>query len=581
MKTKGKMVGRKDSRADQGRWNKGRWDKDGMDRDLPHGRFASLAGPWALIFSLLAVTFPVFDVDLYWHLANGRAMRLLGGIVNEEVLSFTHPGVPFVNHEWLAQWMFFGLWDRWGWAGLMGLKLLLVALVVALLFRTARLEGAAPWNAALVTCVAVMAGFFRFHVRPELFSLAGLALLQFLLLRHRRRPTGSLLWSLPVLFLVWDWLHGAAIGWLYLAGFALFMNVRRFYPGKNRETPCSRALLKTLNPAGLATVAVSLINPYGLRSYGHFWTLATGAHGADRILELQPVWRNPGDHLLLLLVLILVVLKLVFRPRHQEGVLSFLAAIFVVAAIRYLRFAEMSLIVLVPFVAQLMSGRPQPSRRGLRRDRVGLALAGVWLVLGLVFLQEKVLAARGTVSAGGTYVLPSQTAWGWGTNDFLIPRGTADFVRRHGLAGEYYNNANLGGYLAFALGPERKIFQFNMPPIFGDVTAMMNNPAAFASYGLDLGFAGDPGEFRQLFSQEDWACVYNDYVSSLMVRRVPRFQGIIQRYEVRHFRTLEQLARDPAVRKRLVFEMTVYLECMPDERVREILDRIVARYPGG
>lgn len=553
-----------------------------MVGNASHGSLSSLAGPVTWLFSVLAVTFPVFDVDLYWHLANGRAMRELGRIVNEEVLSFTHQGVPFVNHEWLAQWVFFGLWETGGWVGLMGLKLLLASAVSFLLYRTARLMGASPWNSSLVTCVAVMAGFFRFHVRPELFSLLGLALLQYLLLKYRQNQKGEVLWGLPALFLIWDWLHGAVIGLAYLVAFVTLMNILPLLSRMNRVSKTTQVRLKPLNLALLATMLATLINPYGLRSYEHFWVLASGTHGSDRILELQPVWRNIGEHPLLVVVLLLVSLRLVLRPGRGDRVLSLMAALFTLEAIRYLRFAEVSLIVLVPFVAHWLSSWKTRGGVSLRNDHPRMVMAGAWVILCLVFLQEKVVKGRATLSGAGTYALPSQTAFGWGTHDYLTPKGSACFFQRLNLSGDYYNNANLGGYLAFALGPERKIFQFNMPPVFGDVKGMVKDPAQFRSRGLEVGFAGDQQELGRLFPSKAWACVYNDYVSSLMVKRVPRFADLIQKYEVRYFlpemtdSTLLQLAQTPEVRNRLLFEMAVYLECMEDPRILKVYEKIIA-----
>ena len=60
-----------------------------------------------LISVVIVVLYPVFDYDLYWHLANGREMLSTGHIVNEERFSYTAFGIPFSNHEWLSQILFF------------------------------------------------------------------------------------------------------------------------------------------------------------------------------------------------------------------------------------------------------------------------------------------------------------------------------------------------------------------------------------------------------------------------------------------------------------------------------------------
>ena len=83
-----------------------------------------------LLSVALVVLYPVFDYDLYWHLANGREMLSTGHIVNEERFSYTAFGTPFSNHEWLSQILFFLIYDQWGGGGLLALKMLLTLVIV-------------------------------------------------------------------------------------------------------------------------------------------------------------------------------------------------------------------------------------------------------------------------------------------------------------------------------------------------------------------------------------------------------------------------------------------------------------------
>jgi len=139
----------------------------------------------ALIGALIIVLYPVIDYDLYWHLANGREMVKGGRVISEEVFSFTHFGEKFENHEWLAQVIFYLIWQSVGPYGLLGLKLLAAALVVLIGYRTARTQGCQPWLAALLCVFAVLAGQLHYTERPELFSLLNIALLGFILYGYR------------------------------------------------------------------------------------------------------------------------------------------------------------------------------------------------------------------------------------------------------------------------------------------------------------------------------------------------------------------------------------------------------------
>ena len=60
----------------------------------------------SFLFVALLVFYRIQDADFFWHIANGKAMIELGRIVNEEIFSYTRPGVIFSNHEWLSQILF-------------------------------------------------------------------------------------------------------------------------------------------------------------------------------------------------------------------------------------------------------------------------------------------------------------------------------------------------------------------------------------------------------------------------------------------------------------------------------------------
>ncbi len=134
-------------------------------------------------------------------------------IINEDIVSFTHFGQPFVNHEWLSQVSFFFFWDRFGPLGLLLFKLLIFSLI--------------------------------FHTCHRTSSMLGLA---------------------------------------FFAVFLVAENVKQIWrvgggPGQKR-----RGGVGGLNVCFLGTLIVMALNPYGLRSYGHFLVLASGGQGADSIV---------------------------------------------------------------------------------------------------------------------------------------------------------------------------------------------------------------------------------------------------------------------------------------------------------
>ena len=79
------------------------------------------------ILALYAASQDVTGEDLWWHLATGRYILEHGEIPTRDVFSFTYPGAPWFNQEWLAQVLFFDLFRRGGGTALVAFKVLVAA----------------------------------------------------------------------------------------------------------------------------------------------------------------------------------------------------------------------------------------------------------------------------------------------------------------------------------------------------------------------------------------------------------------------------------------------------------------------
>lgn len=534
--------------------------------------------PVALAIALALVTYPIFDLDLFWHLANGRAMVQNGHIINSEAFSFTHFGEPFINHAWLAEVLFFRAWAAQGTVGLYAVKATVVLLTAWLLWRTMRKAGLAARDALPLVPLVVLAGLERFHVRPEMFSILGITALAAALEAVKSARIGRReVWLVPALFAVWDWTHGAIIGWAYLLVFIGGEHLRRLRGSAAGAVPLSR-----LNLCLGLTLLVGLINPYGPRSYGHFLVLAGGVSGADRILELQPLWDQTGSAVPFA-ALLLVALVLAAAVRYGMDLTDgLLATFFTLAALRYGRLAAVAAIVVGLVVSKVLA--EARCRKGRARVLGRGAITVMWATLLLAGMAAKFGDHLHVQSADEPYLLPPEVRAGFGLDELRMPAAAVRFVLDMGLNGNIYNNGNLGGYLAYHLAPRQRIFQYNMPPIFGDTTRFVREPLLLARWDIVYAFAGTTGELTKLFPPQEWAWVFSDYVSTVVVRRTPAHADLIRRYELRCFSpeqpldVYRALAADPNRRARLAFEMGVYLTYAEDARIAERWTHLLEQY---
>ena len=93
---------------------------------------------FTLIFGLLAVflihSFDSIGQDIGRHLRLGEIIWQIKEVPKTNLFSYTEPDFPFINHHWLSEVIFFGVYSIAGFTGLILLKIFVVLAVFLLLF---------------------------------------------------------------------------------------------------------------------------------------------------------------------------------------------------------------------------------------------------------------------------------------------------------------------------------------------------------------------------------------------------------------------------------------------------------------
>src|SRR5262245_50644004 len=114
------------------------------------------------------------DPGTFWHTTTGEQI-LANGFIRSDPYTFTFGGTWWVPFQWLGE-VAMALAHRAGGfdTQLLGAVTLLAAVFGWLAARLLR-TGVRPLIASLVVALAVAAAALHFHVRPHLFTIAGLA----------------------------------------------------------------------------------------------------------------------------------------------------------------------------------------------------------------------------------------------------------------------------------------------------------------------------------------------------------------------------------------------------------------------
>lgn len=479
-----------------------------------------------------------YEPDLWWHLAQGREIAA-GNLPRTNLFSFTHPDFPQPSTSWLFDLGAYALWQLGGAVGIQLGQTIVVFLTLALLFAACRQRCGITASLAVVTF-----GFFilepRALPRPHTVSFAGMAACALFIERAQaQRRARPLLWAVPLLVL-WSNLHVESLfGLAFLGCFAIGVAIQ---PGDLPRALGVRALLVT----GLCATAV-LINPYG---FGLVRYLADNARVPQviRIAELQPPYLpNYGPFFVYLIATLGLLLLQGSRRRLWETLAS---GFFALLAVRYLRFTPLLLCATAPLVAA----------------RLAATAGRSWaLPIGALFVGA--LVARlgpatwvQQIGIGTESLAPAE----------IIPRGAAAFARRVGLRGPLFNSNNIGGYLIWELYPQARVFQDSRLQAypaqhFRDIMEAYGWQARWDRLvaGVDWAVLSVPranelsGAGR--FPGREWATVYWDDASEILVRRNGAFAALIAANEYRVLRPgfdpFAPLPADVTVAERLEAEV--------------------------
>ena len=373
---------------------------------------------------------PIYEPDLWWHLAQGRE-NIAGGIVRNNVFSFTYPEYRQRYTSWLFDTGAYLGWRTAGPAAIQLLQTLTLTTALVTLFAACR-KRAPAWASASV----LLLGFFvlepRAIPRPHLVSFAGMALCTLLIeCAAARRSAAPLRWAI-VLIAIWSNFHVECVfGVLLLGTFALSEAIlpRRLTRAEAWKAVAVAAL------GGLATLA----NPYGWGLLAYLYeNLSVPAILA--ISELQPP-RLPAYRAFYAFAA-LGALLLAVEPRRLTLSEAATAILFSSLGFLHLRETPLAVFAAAPILASRLEAL---TRYGLDYR----AIAFTMLLASLTMSRIPLPLLMTGFTVGRDAVEPPR---------FFSAAGV-DFATRAGLEGPLFNSQNLGGYLAWMMYPRVRVFQ--------------------------------------------------------------------------------------------------------------------------
>jgi hypothetical protein len=329
----------------------------------------------------------VADPDLWGHIRFGQDILRTGSIIQRDDYSYRTGGHPWINHEWLSEVIFAGLYDHAGTAGLIVLKVLLGLVLLWLCYAHLRRHRLGPLLSVLL--LALVAFPFRMGlgtIRPQLFTYL-LFLIQLVVLERWNEEGGYGIWVLPVVYSFWVNLHGGVLAGIGALGIWVIVRVAE---GLGKQAGPLSHRLGRLTPIGLLCAACGLAllaNPYRVAIVE--FLIRTGTVPRPEIDEWAPIGLTSFPGLLFLGVLAIGVLGLTYSTRKRDPAATLIwiatAIMPMVSQRHYPLFALALVIVIGEHIADVGNRwlPPMLSRFGNSRLTASACLAAAALLFGL------------------------------------------------------------------------------------------------------------------------------------------------------------------------------------------------------
>jgi hypothetical protein len=462
------------------------------------------------------------DNDLWGHVLYGQRMLHLGAIEMRETLSWTAAGLPWINHEVLAEVVMGLAHQLAGGTGLWILMMGLASITLGLAWHAgAGTDRTRRLIAAALLALSTNSIALGYSMRPQLFTYLFLVIL--LLALRCLFSTRSVRWAfvLPLLLALWANTHGGFLaGWLIVMVTVTVEVVGSFRPTLLRRLRCEPAGLKPLLLVNIAlgsTLALAA-NPWGLKLVQ--WTFETIRLPRPDIYEWRPMplalASAPFFSVLLLGALAWAISR---QPRRLwEMAVWVMLGLMAIQHQRHAPLFGLASLVLLPVHLQDLLTRLAAGTVALRAAIQRPAIAVV---------SALVLLASGSWCLQASRSVPRQYPFRMEVPRALFPVSAIEYMRAHDLTGNTFTFFDWGQQVLWELPDNPVSFDGRLDTVYPkEIMDAHWRLYAGEDPGLDLPllyakYALLPTGSRSviLLASKGWSVLYEDPLATVLTSR--------------------------------------------------------------
>lgn len=404
------------------------------------------------------------DGDTGWHVRTGEWILANGQVPHQDIFSYTRAGQPWFAWEWISDILFGWLQQHAGMAAVVLASIAIVCVTSVLLFRLLLRKCGNPLLSIAIMFLVTGGTAVHWLARPHLFTLL-FTVIFYSILERVKEGNVKLLWSLPVLMVLWTNLHGGFFVGIILVGAYAAGELAGavFNPEADERALALRRSLPYFATAGLC-FAATFINPYFYHLHTHIYEYLTDKYQYKNIVEFQSFDFHHPVRMYFEPMLALGVAAAVWNLYHKQFVYTVLIAGWAHLALTMVRNVPIFMLVAAPAVAVMLET--------FLRQLPSMSIAG-WLRTAATKIHA-FADDFGSTDAIARLHLASAAAVGLLIALFYAPNPPAQFraeydvkrypakavemLRQAGSPEIIFTDDEWGDYLIYRLYPSNRVF---------------------------------------------------------------------------------------------------------------------------
>lgn len=443
-----------------------------------------------LLGAFWAAMFPIRGSnDPWWHLKTGQILWDYfkhNGFTFPPYDVFTYTGseTPWINHEWLADLIFYFFYSMGGIQAAIVFKSVIITITTALFILYMQRNGVGWKISCLGAMIMLMASTGTLFLRPPIFTYLFIVIFLHIILSFQTGSRWKLYLAAAVISeIIWINLHGGAIIGILLVLFWLVSDVWFCLITWLKENPTSPSFnrLKTSSIVLGAVSLASLVNPFGY----HIHLLPLKIMG-DRFL-LENIGEMQSPNMQVHNPFEMIILGLFLLPMLRAGSIWLYEGLAIVffghQALNHTRHIPLFALVAVP---PLMSAFAEERETMISPHSKDTVATTIWerlsnmvkwclryhidILLIFIIFSYTFGLRPGKIWVRNVYDFPTLREHGYVPEAY--PKQAVDFILRYNLQGPMFNHDNYAGYLIWRLSPETmKIYTDSRYDLWGSVYA--------------------------------------------------------------------------------------------------------------